>query len=116
MIIFLPIPLNAEEPALTRSEARKRLDIPDTVVMLLSIGASYKYYPLNDHDFFETSVKLLEENKNAHLYVIGVDYDDNIEFLRRTKHERLHLLGIIEDTALYHIASDNLLPLLVICI
>jgi len=103
---FLPIPLSAEKPRLTRSEARKRLNIPDTVVMLLSIGASYKYYPLNDHDFFETSVKLLEQNENAHLYVIGVDCDDNIEFLRKTKHERLHLLGIIEDTFLYHIASD----------
>ena len=104
--LFLPIPLNANEPALTRSEARKRLNIPDRIVMLLSIGASYKYYPLNDHDFFETSVKLLEQNQDAHLYVIGVDYDENIEFLRKVKHKRLHLLGIIEDTVLYHIASD----------
>jgi hypothetical protein len=104
--LFLPIPLNDNKPALNRAEARKRLNIPDRVVMLLSIGASYKYYPMNDHNFFETSVKLLEQNKDAHLYVIGVDSDENREFLRKVKHKRLHLLGTIEDTVLYQIASD----------
>jgi len=104
--LFLPIPLNDNQPALTRSEARKRLNIADGIVMLLSIGASYKYYPLNDHDFFKTSVKLLEQNQDAHLYVIGVDFDENMEFFGKVKHKRLHLLGVIEDTDLYHIASD----------
>ena len=103
---FLPIPLNANQPEVTRSEARKRLNIPDSIVMLLSIGRSYKYYPLNDHNFFETSVKLLEQNQNTHLFIIGVGFDEKIRFFRKIQHKRLHFLGVIEDTDLYYIASD----------
>ena len=103
---FLPIPLNPVPPGVSRAEARKRLDIPDAQVMLLSMGRVPKYRPMANRDFFQTSLSILERNPGAHLYLIGVAWDQKTRYLRKARHERLHLLGVIEDPTLYEIAAD----------
>jgi hypothetical protein len=104
--LLLPIPLSTDTVKITRQEARARLGIPSDQVMLLSIGASYKYRPTERHNFFRTGVKLLDQNPDAHLYLIGVEWDDNLDYLQVARHERFHFLGVIEDPVIYEIASD----------
>jgi len=104
--LLLPIPLSMDTVPMTRQEARARLGIPSDQVMLLSIGSSYKYRPTESHNFFRTGVKLLEQNPDAHLYLIGVEWDDKVDYLRVARHERFHFLGVIEDPVIYEIASD----------
>jgi hypothetical protein len=104
--LLLPIPLSTDTVKITRQEARERLGIASDQVMLLSIGSSYKYRPTESHNFFRTGVKLLDQNPDAHLYLIGVEWDDTVDYLQVARHERFHFLGVIEDPVIYEIASD----------
>ena len=103
---FLPLPLNVSSPAIPRSEARRQLGLSNVDVMLLSIGQAYKYSPTNTHDFFSTSVKLLQRNPQAHLYLIGVGEDGRTGALRNATQDRFHLLGVREDITAYQAAAD----------
>ncbi|MFL6231271.1 MAG: glycosyltransferase [Pyrinomonadaceae bacterium] len=103
---LLPQPLDVGAYNLSRAEARRRLGIPDDQVMLLSIGSAYKYRPTGAHNFFRTGIKILSQNPEAHLYLIGVSWDDRVEYLREALHDRFHFLGVLDDPSLYLAASD----------
>jgi len=102
----LPIPLDSGPLTVTRGEARQHLNILDGQVMLLSIGSAYKYTPSDTHNFYKTAVKILNQNPAAHLYLIGVEWSEDVKYLGEAKHDRLHLLGVIENHYLYRIAAD----------
>jgi hypothetical protein len=103
--LFLPIPLGVP-PQVSRSEARKALQIPDDQVAMLSIGSAFKYTPTDTHNFYKVVVKLLEQHPQAHLYLVGVTWGDCGEHLGHRRHDRLHLLGVIEDPSLHRAAAD----------
>jgi hypothetical protein len=103
--LFLPIPLSAP-PQVSRPEARKELQIPADQVAMLSIGSAFKYTPTDTHNFYDVAVKLLEQHPQAHLYLVGVTWDECAEYLHYRQHERLHPLGIIEDPCRYRAAAD----------
>ena len=104
--LLLPIPLNPRLPDVTREEARRQLNIPDQQVVLLSIGKAYKYIPTETHNFYRAVVKVLNAYPEAHLYLVGVEWCESTDYLRETKHHRLHLLGEIEHPYLYRVAAD----------
>jgi hypothetical protein len=112
--LFLPIPLSAP-PHVSRTIARMALKIPDDQVAMLSIGSAFKYTPTDTHNFYEVAIKLLNQHPQAHLYLVGVTWDDCAEHLHYRQHERLHLLGIIEDPSLYRAAADLYLEGFPIC-
>jgi glycosyltransferase involved in cell wall biosynthesis len=103
--LFLPIPLSAS-PQVSRANARRALQIPDDQVAMLSIGSAFKYTPTDTHDFYRVAIILLERHPHVHLYLIGVTWDDCAEYLNHRQHDRLHLLGIIEEPSLYRAAAD----------
>lgn len=103
--LFLPIPLSAP-PQVSRTRARTALQIPDGQVALLSIGSAFKYTPTGGHNFYKVATEILERHTQTHLYLVGVTWDDCAEFMDYRPHERLHLLGIIEDPSLYRAAAD----------
>jgi hypothetical protein len=112
--LFLPIPLSAP-PQVSRTGARMALQIPDDQVAILSIGSAFKYTPTETHNFYRVAVRLLEQHPQAHLYLVGVTWTDCAEYLPYRQHERLHLLGIIEDPTLYRAAADLYLEGFPIC-
>lgn len=103
---FLPIPLwdSANQPG--RDEARRALGIAGDHVLLLTVGRDVKYLPDGQRSFFATARKILEQNPAAHLYAIGVTQAYARGCLGDPQHPRLHLLGIIEDPAVYQAAAD----------
>jgi hypothetical protein len=103
--LLLPIPLSAP-PAVSRSSARMALQIPDAQVAMLSIGSAFKYTPTDRHNFYKVATALIEQHPQAHLYLVGVTWEDCAEYLNHRPNERLHLLGIIEDPSLYRAAAD----------
>jgi glycosyltransferase involved in cell wall biosynthesis len=112
--LFLPIPIGAP-PQVSRAGARMALQIPDDQVAMLSIGSAFKYTPTDTHNFYKMAVTLLEQHPQTHLYLVGVTWDDCAEYLHHRQHERLHLLGIIEDPSLYRAAADLYLEGFPIC-
>jgi hypothetical protein len=105
--LLLPIPMEARRSALSKSQARQELGIPENCVMILSIGRGVKYIPSATHDFCSTIVKVLDENPNAHLYVVGASAADlGRWYPGGLKHDRLHLLGRIDEPGRYLDAAD----------
>jgi glycosyltransferase involved in cell wall biosynthesis len=104
--LMLPLPIDHQPLELSRLEARRRLGIPEDQVVLLSMGSSGKYRPNETHNFFRTSVKILERNPAAHIYLIGLSRDDDEDYVNEVNHDRFHLLGVISDPSAYFVASD----------
>lgn len=104
--MILPLPLERSFRELNKQEARAKLQIPNDQVMLLSIGAQYKYEPNETHNFFATISKVLDENPTAEAYVIGPPSDWELSSIKDHLHERQHLLGVIGDPSLYFAAAD----------
>ena len=103
---LLPVPLSIPSLSVTKTEARRFLNIPEDQTVLLTISPPYKFTSTDTHDFFVTAGKILTQNPAAHLYVIGIRPDQSHEHLRRGKIERLHFLGTVEDPTLYRLSAD----------
>jgi hypothetical protein len=104
--LLLPMPIMPDAPLPSRQEARRHLNICADQVALLSMGNAYKYKPTKTHNFFRTVTKILKRNPQAHMYLVGVEWDDSIAYLQEAKHERFHLLGVREQPRLYQVAAD----------
>lgn len=103
--LLLPMPIDIGSPTIDREQARERLGIAPTEVILLSIGSAYKYKATATHDFFRTLDMVLEANPSARAFIIGVNEDDIRAFGAR-RNPRVELLGIIQDISLYQAAAD----------
>jgi glycosyltransferase involved in cell wall biosynthesis len=103
---LLPCPLPPVVGAVSREQARERLGMRADQLVLLSIGSAYKYVPTSDQNFFASAINLLERHPAAHLYLVGVPWDESQPHLRSARHERLHFVGRVEDPASYQAAAD----------
>jgi hypothetical protein len=104
---LLPIPLSDSTQHTNRAEARNVLGIPESQVMLLSVGRAPKYIPTRTHDFCSTVTKILEQTPSAHLYLLGTSEQDLAKWYKvPPRHDRLHFLGFVEDPSLYQLAAD----------
>jgi hypothetical protein len=103
--LLLPIPLEMPSHRTKKAEARQRLGISENETALLSIGSAYKYRPTETHDFIRTVVKILDRNPEASLYLIGAESFDELGY-EDIKHDRIRLLGIIDDPLLYQLSAD----------
>lgn len=102
----LPIPLVDSPRRISRRNARTSLGISQKEIVLLSVGRGEKYRPSGVFDFVATAAKILNQEKNAHLYVVGESRENINHFLRSEIHERLHFVGTVDDPSPYHHAAD----------
>jgi hypothetical protein len=103
----LPIPLPVPAGDASRADARRRLNIPASQVMLLSVGSVYKYVPAPARDFRRTILRLLEQNPGAHFYLVAWAWDgDCPAFLQEVRHDRFHYIGDVRDASDYQSAAD----------
>ncbi len=103
---ILPIPLKDPADEIPREAARRILGIAENQVVLLSIGRAEKYQPSGPYDFVATANKILDQQPNAHLYVVGESITGIARHLRCAPHKHLHFIGAVEDPSLYRIAAD----------
>src|SRR5206468_1847135 len=99
--LCLTLPVDTRSARMSRERARARLGVDADQIMLLSVGSAYKYIPTDTHNFYRAAVQVLNQNPKAHVYIVGVDWDESKEYLRQTRHERLHLVGEIADPLVY---------------
>lgn len=106
---ILPVPLDCPQQLLTKSEARKRLNLPHDKKIVLSIGSSYKYFPSSDMNFPETAITLTRELKDLLVLVIGPHKDEKTwQNAARESNGKIKALGVIPHVQLndYIMASD----------
>jgi len=104
--LLLPIPLYQPENILSPNQARTQLSIPDSQIMLVSVGRSIKYAPTESHNFFQAACRILNEVPEAHVYVVGVSDTDFADRQDVFQHPRLHLVGAKSDATVYQMAAD----------
>jgi hypothetical protein len=102
----LPIPLANPVGKASRRDARRSLGLPEDQLVLLSVGRAEKYRPCGPYDFVATAGKILDRQRDAHLYVVGESTAEIAPYLRCAAHERLHFVGSMEDPSLYRAAAD----------
>jgi len=102
----LPIPLREGSSTVSKQDARDQLNIPKENPVALTMGASYKFVPNSKSNFFKTMVKVLDEIPELHLKVIGISEDDDLDKIGFIRHERIQLLGVIEQPEIYQVAAD----------
>jgi hypothetical protein len=103
--LMLPLPMDLKPRSLDRQQARTLLGIGAEEVMLLTMGSANKYRPTKAHDFFRTLAQVLNDNPKARLFAVGIGADDLRSF-GATAHERMELLGPLQDPSLYQAAAD----------
>lgn len=102
----IPVPLVDKSGTLSRCDARIVLGVPEDQVMLLSVGRPEKYRPSGPYDFVSTVGKILDHHPRAHMYVVGETPLGIRPHLRVPIHDRLHLVGVLEDPSPYRAAAD----------
>ena len=103
---LLPLPLSETHQNLSRRCARENLGIPETQIMLISVGRTTKYRPSHRQNFFQTANEILDRNRNAHLYIVGPNKQDHEGTSSDFLHNRMHFVGPVEDATIWQKASD----------
>ncbi|QHC05394.1 glycosyltransferase [Anoxybacillus sp. PDR2] len=70
---LIPLPLVASRQFENKNEIRRKFNIPDEMVILLTIADSYKFTPYTGLNYFETLSKILKKSRNVLLIIIGMD-------------------------------------------
>eukprot|EP00697_Spironema_sp_BW2_P002663 gnl/Spiro4/13543_TR7214_c0_g1_i1.p1 gnl/Spiro4/13543_TR7214_c0_g1~~gnl/Spiro4/13543_TR7214_c0_g1_i1.p1 ORF type:complete len:342 (-),score=-43.76 gnl/Spiro4/13543_TR7214_c0_g1_i1:3-1028(-) len=104
--IIIPVIIEKEAGGMTKSDARKDLNIPESQVVFITIASFWKFIPGKEHSYFSVVKEILDMDANIHLYVIGISDKDDLSALNYIPNERIHLLGIIEEPKQYQIAAD----------
>jgi glycosyltransferase involved in cell wall biosynthesis len=110
----LPIPLLDSQwrnpqmriPSEQKAAAKRNLGLDDRAIVLLSIGAGFKYCPLGDLSFFDAAYSILTSCQQAHLFVVGPPENDDWRRLRARVGDRVQVVGRQFDMAQYLGAAD----------
>lgn len=104
--LLLPIPLYENVERLSRSQARSQLGISDSQRVILTVGRAIKYAASRRQNFFATANTLLQENQEAHLYIVGLSEQDHMQSNVLHGHDRVHFVGQISDPSTYQASAD----------
>jgi Glycosyl transferases group 1 len=113
--VLLPIILNPTHRSLLRSEAKKKLELPESSIVLLSIAREHKYKAREDINFINIYLPLLEKYKQAVLVVVGSGYREEWSDATQQIDGRIIVHAEREDTALFYQAADIYIDSFPIC-
>lgn len=105
-LTLLPIILEPMHRALPRAEAKQKLGIDESAVMLLSVARAVKYRTMNGVSYADAHLPLLRRYPQAILVIVGPgDRPDWADAIRRAE-GRLIVLPERGDTSLFYQAAD----------
>ncbi len=102
----LPIVVPPMKRTFSRDEAKRRLGVPESAVLLLSIARPHKYRPVGGLDFLEGVLPALERCPQAQLWLIGPDQGEPWTGAAERTGGRVRVFGQRADTALFYQAAD----------
>jgi hypothetical protein len=111
---ILPIPLAQNEPRSPaavsgpgeRETLRRSLGIPDSAVMLLTVGSAAKFEPGAGMDFIATAKEILRECDNAYLVAVGPEDEGCWREAKQATNGRMMPLGYQQDSTLFCRSAD----------
>jgi glycosyltransferase involved in cell wall biosynthesis len=104
--LMLPIPLFETRADFAKDAARRALQIPESQLMLLTVGRCVKFAPSARHNFFRAACAILRKNPQAHIYLVGVAAGDHASHPDFVSHERMHFVGPVDDATAHQRAAD----------
>jgi hypothetical protein len=97
----VPIPLsNAMEHTGSAADVKTSLGIPANAILILSVGAFFKYSPIDDTDFLATLEGILEQVPEAFLLVAGFHGDSRWNQASERVGARIKTLGVVPGSEL----------------
>jgi len=99
----LPIVISKPE-GLSREEARRMMKVNAGEIVILAIANNFKITPLENKNFFEDIIPVLNKNEKVRLYIIGVAASS--EFGKKYSHPKITYVGLTKDTETYKYACD----------
>lgn len=104
--LLLPIVLEPTTRVLSRTEAKRQLDLPENSVLLISIARGLKYKTIDGINFAAAHVPLLKLYQQAILIVIGPGgMEDWSDAIGQTE-GRIRVLKETEYTSVFYQAAD----------
>lgn len=105
---ILPLPIIKKEIDESEKQSiRLKYDIESETKVALSIGSAYKFQRKDNHYFFRTIYQAVLQNKDLKVLIIGLAESELTKFkLEYIPHERILLLGIIEDPSELQAIAD----------
>lgn len=104
---ILPLPLNFHEnSANNKKNLREKVGISDDVVLLLTIASEYKYQSFGKIHYIDIVKKILKDNMNTMLIVIGPNNKGIWAEAYNDTNGRILPLGIKEDVEPYYAIAD----------
>jgi hypothetical protein len=103
---ILPIPITPADRRVSRSQAKRLLNLSDTDVVLISIASAYKYKGRGSINFLDATVPVVKKCGNTVLLVVGPDERDLRLNADPTTARRVHLYGKRDDNLLFYQAAD----------
>ena len=103
---ILPIPLGKTQRTHSRAEAKRILGIPESSVVLLSIASASKYEPIGEISFCSAVLPLLERYQQVCLILVGPENGGQWREAVGRFPNRIRIMGIKEDTAVFYEAAD----------
>lgn len=105
-----PNPLNSERTSgfELKHQAKKSIDIPIDSTLILTVGAFFKYLPVDGLDFIEVCETILKALPEAFLAVVGFDADNRWRRVSLRLRSRIRVLGTVSQSklAIIHEAAD----------
>ena len=86
--------------AANRISVRKEFGIPEAAVVILSVGASFKYLAANGMDFVEICERILRELPEAYVLIVGTREDERWGKAAERTQGRLRALGTMPQARL----------------
>jgi hypothetical protein len=105
---LLPIPLWRVPPSADRESFRRQLGVKDDTVVLLTVGAEYKYTPFSGYDFVGTLTKILKRRRNTVLLAVGPGNSGKWTEASALVDGRIRALGLVDwaDLSSYFACAD----------
>lgn len=89
-----------------KSKLKMDLGLPNDSIVLISIGAKYKFLPHKYNYIKDIFIPVLKANKNVYLYLIGPDYDFVQNFISKEIPFNLRPMGYLSSPDKYLKAAD----------
>jgi glycosyltransferase involved in cell wall biosynthesis len=104
--VVLPLPLEPPPKAPNREEARRRLGVDPSAIVLLSVGAARKFHSPVGEDLLEALRPALLEDSRLHLVVVGPQPDSRWRDWSRRTGGRIRAVGVQPDLTRFYRAAD----------
>ncbi len=106
---MLPLPLEMPRRRLSRRDAKLRLGVPEDSVVLLTIGAAYKYSCFAGLDFFDLHRTLMRRDPKLYLLAAGPSPHQRQQVVGDAVDGRVRMLGTRADLRELFEAADLIL-------